>query len=83
MNYVYFIKAGHKHDKDRVFLESTDRRKGPDGRIFHNNETTNYIRIPCPFFKEHFKYEHLSGIYRTDLTYGDIRQYIETVTEGQ
>lgn len=81
MTTVNFLIAGQWHDLDNVHLTTRDRRNAT-GTIFHNNKYSSVYRIPVEFFKEHFKYERKTNIYRTTLKYGDIKQFREVLTHN-
>ena len=76
---VYFRKAGKKisQSNETVFFTSESRIKSLNETIFHRNDFNSEWRIPNDFFKEHFKYEHGSGIYRTKMAYKDIEQFLD------
>ena len=80
MKYVTFLKAGDfsKVGSELVFLQSRNRVYRHD-TIFHRNDHSTIFRIPSGVFKEHFKYERSSGIYRTALKYKDLTKYTEIV----
>ena len=77
---VYFRKAGDygkqvKHAQP-VFFRSEQRMRSLNEAVFHRNDYNSEWRIPDDFFREHFRYEHSTGIYRTDLHYCDIVQFL-------
>ena len=74
MKKIKFLKAG-KHDhysRFDLFLTSENRRKAAKGTVFHRNDYSTVYSFPEDYFRENFKYEHGSGIYRTSLRHCDI-----------
>lgn len=72
-----FLVAGRRKLTDKVFLQSKNVFNG--GTIFHRNDFSTLIRLPWPFYRKHFIFERSTGIYRTELTYGEIQQFITVV----
>ena len=73
MRTVIFSFAGLRPDWEDIFMASKHRERSKNYTIFHHNRYTTEFRIPMDVFKENFKYERFSGIYRTKLTWGDLR----------
>jgi hypothetical protein len=84
MKTVLFLVAGNKTAEselnNEVFLQSNNRRYDmKDPFIYHRNDFTTFYYIPMEFYKDNFKYERQSGIYRNDLTYSDLLPYAEII----
>ena len=75
--YKLFLTAGKRKDTDKLFLNSG--HVYDNGTIFHKNDYSNIIALPKAFYKEHFKYDRSTWIYRTELSYGDVKQYTHTI----
>ena len=76
MKTVRFILAGiTKPSNNFVFFQPKNRMKTLADCLWHRNDYETEFNIPYDFFREHFKYEHRTGIYKTKLTYKDIWQY--------
>lgn len=81
---IYFWSAGTRKDSHPVFFQTRNRGTAKQCRtIYHRNMVHNVAAIPASFFKEHFQFDRLTGIYRTWLTWGDLRQlaHVETTRE--
>ena len=74
MRKIIFAKAGTFYDEERVFFQSRSRQKSAKYTIYHRNDNTTEWAIPIDIFKRNFKYERSSGIYRTELTYGALKE---------
>ncbi len=82
---VIFSLPGKRRDTSDVFLQSENRKYSTSYTLFHKNDFTTELIIPYDVFKKHFKFDRLSGIYRTQLTYGELKQIKSvriTVTES-
>lgn len=73
MSYALFELPGKIRDNEVVFLTSKQRKYKEGETVYHRNNIHNRVRVPMPIFKEHFKYERSSGIYRTKLRWGTLR----------
>ena len=69
--YITFIAAGCFRDTETVFLTSKNRTK----HYNHKNDFETVFKFPSAFFKKHFFYDRLSGIYRTTMTFGAVKHY--------
>ena len=78
MKYVFFDLAGdHSQHNDCVFLMSRNRKYSKNAKAYeHRNDYTTHIIFDMEFFKKNFKYDRLNGVYRTDLRYQDIKQFM-------
>ena len=74
MRKIIFAKAGTFYDAESVLFQSRARQKSEKYTIYHRNDNTTEWAIPIDIFKQNFKYERGSGIYRTELTYGDLKE---------
>ena len=70
---VIFAKAGTFEDNDGVFLSSRTRQNNRNYTIYHRNNYTTEIIIPPNVFKANFVFDRSAGIYRNNLTYGQLK----------
>ena len=68
----FFIAGNRLRDKYKIFLTSSNRK-----RYNHNNDFETIINLPKEFYQNNFKFERCTGIYRTNLYYKDISQYLD------
>ena len=73
MRNVIFAKAGWYNSSDEVFLTSHTRQKKLNYTIYHRNDYTTEIVIPADIFKANFAFDRSTGIYRNNLTYGQLK----------
>ena len=73
MRNIILVFAGIRQNYDNAFVMSEHRKKSGNYEIFHHNDNTTEFRVPADVFKAYFKYDRSSGIYRTKLTFGDLR----------
>lgn len=73
MRNVIFAMAGFFDDRDEVYLFSRSRQKKVNYTIYHRNKYTTEIIIPVEVFKANFAFDRRSGIYRNNLTYGQLK----------
>ena len=84
MRTVNFLKAGRfDRPNERAFLTAHSRQAARGTTVFHRNRYSTIWRIPVDVFSANLKWQAHSGIYRTDLTYGDLAQYAETIDHEQ
>jgi len=84
MRTVNFLKAGRfDRPSERAFLTTHNRQSARGTTVFHRNQYSTVWRIPVPVYRANFRWEPQMGIYRTDLTYGDLAQYAETIDHEQ
>ena len=76
---IKFLKAGKfEHmPNDTIFLQSRNRQYSEPTTVFHHNNFSTYWIFPVEFFKANFKYNHSSGVYKTQLTYFDCNKFAE------
>lgn len=81
--HVQFLLAGRRQPSERVFFTSDHRRMADlahsQHTIYHRNDWTSLYTIPVNFFRAHFQYDRSAGIYRTDLRYQDVLEYLEEI----
>ncbi len=77
MKTIQFAFAGVVHENEQIFLVSKMRTTSHNKTIFHRNKYNSEVSLPLEFFKLHFKFDRFSGIYRTKLKYGDIKQFLK------
>ena len=75
MRTINFLKAGQHNPRERVFLATNARANARGRTVYHRNRYSTVWRIPIDVFRTSFHWEAASGIYHTELTYGDIAQY--------
>jgi hypothetical protein len=83
MRTVNFLKAGRFLPNERVFLTTHSRQAARGNTIYHRNRYSTVIRIPVDVFRANFKWFPQSGIYRNDLTYSDLADYMEVIDHGE
>ena len=72
MKTVHFELAGQKQKSYSVFLQSRHRKYNKKSGIYHNNQFHTIVSMPLDYYNENFKFERVSGIYRTSLNWGVI-----------
>lgn len=77
-----FELAGKRKDNEPVFLMSLHRTYKANQTIFHHNNYHTVVHIPNNVFKEHFKYNHSSGIYvnLTGMVWAELRRVADIKT---
>ena len=73
MKNIIFAKAGTFKDSDKVYFSSRSRKKNLSYDKYHNNDYTTEFIIPQNVFKEHFTFDRSAGVYRNQLTYGQLK----------
>ena len=73
MKNIIFAKAGTFKDLDKVYFSSRSHKKTLSYGIYHNNDYTTEFIIPQNVFKEHFTFDRSAGVYRNQLTYGQLK----------
>ena len=73
MRNIILSFAGLRQNWDEIFVTSRHRKNSGNYTIFHHNDSTTEFRIPADVFKANFRFERSSGIYRTKLSFGDLR----------
>lgn len=76
---IKFLLAGQRRASGRAFLTTRSRQAAQSNTVCHRNRYSTIIRIPVDVFHKRVAYEHWSGIYRTDLTYGGLADYTTVI----
>ena len=75
MRNVFFSVAGKRNSTDKVFFQAQNKGTLKEcQRVWHRNDFHTVVSIPQNVFKENFLFDSFSGIYRTELTWGELEK---------
>ena len=74
MGNVRFELAGKINNYEKVFLMSNNRKYNKNSGIFHRNRFHTIVEIPKNIFERFFMFDRSSNIYRTELTWGELKK---------
>jgi len=68
----FWLSGNHENSVDIIFVTSRHRIKTGIEYLFHRNDYTTFITIPKSL-RSRICYERSSGIYRTDITFSELK----------